>query len=133
MQVPTANSILPSVDRLTYLVSGDLQSDDVPLWEIVWTLNTLAPAVPLDEKIRLARRAVRELVGIYDLWRGEWPAGPVALLTEGEKHVIAHDDAPWHDPEHATLLVWFAKRGPLGLTSPGSPPQRMSGWLGSLM
>jgi len=107
VRVANANTDLPSVDRLTYLVSADLQSDDLPLWEIVWTLNALAPAAPLDEKIRLARRTVRALVGQYDLWRGEWPAGPVALLTESETQTLAHDDAPWHDPENATLLVWI--------------------------
>ena len=110
--MPTAaNSDLPSVDRLIDLLSVDLQSDDVPLWEIVWNLNTLAPAAPLDAKIRLARRAVGELVGRYELWRGEWPAGPVAPLTESEQQAIAHDDAPWHDPEHTTLLVWIRDAG----------------------
>ena len=36
------------------LISGDRQSDDLGLWEVVWTLNALAPAAPLDEKMRLA-------------------------------------------------------------------------------
>jgi hypothetical protein len=111
VQVPDANIELPSVDRLAYLISGDLQSDDVGLWEVVWTLNTLAPAAPLDEKIRLARHAVSSLSGHHGLWRGEWPGGPVALLTEGEMQKLAHDDTPWHDPEHATLLVWIREEG----------------------
>jgi len=102
---------VPSLDRLTYLLSGDLQSDDLPLWEIVWTLNTLAPEAPLDQKIRLARRAVSQLVGQYDLWRGEWPTGPVVPLTESETRILATDDAAWHDPEHATLLVWLREKG----------------------
>lgn len=111
-QVPTTNGDdLPSLDRLTYLVSADLQSDDVPLWEIVWTLNALAPDAPLDEKVRLARSVVGALTGQYDLWRGEWPTGPVALLTEAEKRTLAHDDASWHDPEHASLLVWIREEG----------------------
>lgn len=110
MRVP-ANAELPSVDRLAYLISGDLQSDDVGLWEVVWTLNTLAPAAPLDEKIRLARHAVSSLLGHHDLWRGEWPGGPIALLTEAEERALAHDDTPWHDPEHATLLVWIREEG----------------------
>jgi hypothetical protein len=109
--VSDTNSSLPSLDRLTYLLSGDLQSDDLPLWEIVWTLNTLAPGAPLDEKIRLARRAVSVLVGQHDLWRGEWPTGPVAPLTEHERQALADDDAAWHDPEHATLLVWLREEG----------------------
>lgn len=111
MQVPDANTTLPSVDRLAYLISGDLQSDDLGLWEVVWTLNTLAPAAPLDEKIRLARHTVSSLLGNHDLWRGEWPGGPVALLTEDEKQTLAHGDTPWHDPEHATLLVWIREEG----------------------
>lgn len=109
--MPDANAELPSVDHLAYLISGDLQSDDVGLWEVVWTLNTLAPAAPLDEKIRLARLAVASLLGHHDLWRGEWPGGPIALLTEVEKQAIAHDDTPWHDPEHATLVVWIREEG----------------------
>lgn len=111
MQVSDANTELPSVDRLVYLISGDLQSDDVGLWEVVWTLNRLAPAAPLNQKIRLARHAVATLLGQHDLWRGEWPGGPVALLTEAEKQALAHDDTPWHDPEHATLQVWIREAG----------------------
>jgi hypothetical protein len=109
--VPNQSDRLPSVDRLTFLLSGDLQDDDLGLWEVVWTLNTLAPAAPLDEKIRLARRAVSRLLGQYDLWRGDWPGGPVALLTEDENRTLAHEDAPWHDPENATLLVWIREEG----------------------
>ena len=75
------------------------------------TLNTLAPAAPLDEKIRLARHVVSSLLGNYDLWRGELPGGPVALLTEEEMQTLARDDTPWHDPEHATLLVWIREEG----------------------
>lgn len=105
---------LPSLDRLTYLLSADLQGNDLPLWEIVWTLNVLAPAAPLGEKIRLARRAVSVMVGHNDLWRGEWPGGPVAPLTESELVTLAKDDAPWHDPEHATLLVWLRQEGAVG-------------------
>lgn len=110
-QASNPNADLPSVDRLAYLISGDLQSDDLGLWEVVWTLNTLAPAAPLDEKIRLARRAVSSLLGHNDLWRGEWPGGPARLPTEDEKQALAHDDTPWHDPEHATLLVWIREEG----------------------
>lgn len=109
--MPDANTDLPSGDRLAYLISGDLQSDDVGLWEVVWTLNTLAPGAPLLEKIHLARQAVSSLVGDHDLWRGDWPGGPVALLTEDEETTLGHDDTPWHDPEHATLLVWVREEG----------------------
>lgn len=59
----------------------------------------------------LARRAVSSLLGHHDLWRGDWPGSPVALLTEDEKQTLAHDDAPWHDPEHAALLVWIREEG----------------------
>jgi hypothetical protein len=102
---------LPSPERLAYLISGNLQSHDLGLWEIVRTLNSLAPDAALADKIRLARRTLPLLVGHYDLWRGERPSGPVALLTEREKQVLAHDDAPWHDPDHAELLVWLRDEG----------------------
>jgi hypothetical protein len=116
VKVPDANTDLPSVDRLAYLISGDLQSGDLGLWEVVWTLNTLAPRAPLSEKIRLARRAVSSLLGHQDLWRGEWPGGPIAPLTADDKHTLARDDTPWHDPEHATLLVWIREeRATFGL------------------
>ena len=108
------NSDLPSVERLAYLVSGNLQSGDLPLWEIVWALNALVPEAPLDEKIRLARRAVSHVAGQYNLWRGEWPEGPTARLTESETRALALDDAAWHDPENATLLVWLREEGSVG-------------------
>ncbi len=111
VQMPGPDSSLPSLDRLVYLMSAELQSDDLGLWEIVWHLNTLAPEAPLDEKVRLARRTVSVLMGQYDLWRGEWPAGPMAPLSESEKLALAHDDVPWHDPEQASLLVWLRDEG----------------------
>jgi hypothetical protein len=119
--VPDAKSNLPSVDQLVYLISGDLQDDDIGLWEVVWTLNTLAPAAPLDEKVRLARYAVSRLLGHYALWRGDWPGGPVAPLTEEEKQTLAHYDAPWHDPERATLLVWIREEETTPPPVPNSP------------
>jgi len=103
-------SPLPSVERLMFILADDLERDDLPIWEIVWTLNTLAPSAPLADKIRLARRAVSLLVGQYELWRGEWPSGPVAKLGDNEAQVLADDDLPWHDPEHAPLLVWLRQR-----------------------
>lgn len=102
---------LPSLDRLVFLLSGNLQSDDLPLWEIVWTLNTLAPTAALEDKIGLARRAASVLVGQYDLWRGEWPGGPVAPLTSSETEILVSEDAPWYDPDRATLLVWIREEG----------------------
>ena len=101
----------PSLDRLVYLTSADLQDDDLGLREVVCILSSLAPAAPLDERIRLARRAVSVLVGQYDLWRGEWPTGPVARVTDSEMQTLAHDDTPWHDPEQATLLAWLREEG----------------------
>jgi hypothetical protein len=101
------STTLPSPERLVFLLTGELESDDFPLWEFVWNLNTLAPSVPLADKIGLARRAVSLLVGQYDMWRGEWPGGPVAPLTDSDLQVLAENDEPWHDPEHATLLVWL--------------------------
>lgn len=92
-------------------MSAELQDDDLPLWEIVWHLNRLAPSASLDDKIRLSRRAVSVLVGHNDLWRGEWPGGPLAPLTQSETQTLASDEAAWHDPEHATLLVWLREEG----------------------
>ena len=48
---------------------------------------------------------VSVLMGQYELWRGEWPGGPVTRLTERETQALASDDVAWHDPEHATLVV----------------------------
>ena len=107
VKVPAETSQLPSLDRLVYLMSAELEEDDLGLWEVVWHLNTTAPAAPLEEKVQLARRAVSVLMGQHDLWRGEWPGGPVTPLSERETQALASDDAAWHDPEHATLLVWI--------------------------
>ena len=63
---------------------------------------------------RLNARGVRPvsvLMGQYELWRGEWPGGPVTRLTERETQALASDDVAWHDPEHATLVVWI-REGP---------------------
>ena len=98
---------LPSAERLAYLLSGDLQDDDIPLWEIVWGLNTRAPDAPLTAKLRIARRAVSQLGDECELWRGSWPGGPESPLTDLELRVLAEDDAVWCDPEKASLLIWL--------------------------
>src|SRR5205085_2885906 len=86
---------LPSIERLAYLLSGDLQAGDVPVWEVVWQLNRSAPLAPLEDKLRLARRAVSQLGDEYQLWRGTWLDGPVAPLTVQETRDLAADDAAW--------------------------------------
>lgn len=106
MLVPQS-AALPSPERLVFLLTDEMESDDFPIWEFVWTLNTMAPSASLTDKIRLARHAVSLVVGQYDLWRGDWPGGPVTPLTESEMQTLANNDEPWHDPERATLLVWL--------------------------
>jgi len=74
----TDEADLPSVERLAYLLSGDLQDyGDLPLWEIVWQLNATSPVALLADKLRLVRRAVSQLGDECELWRGTWPGGPV--------------------------------------------------------
>lgn len=106
-----APSELPSAERLVFVLTEDLRADDFPLWEFVWTLNTMAPSVALADKVRLARRAVSLLTDEYELWRGEWPGGPTAPLSDDETRLLAADDAAWYDPEKAALLVWLRQVG----------------------
>lgn len=99
---------LPSVDGLIFQVSDLLESGDFPVWEFVWHLNATHPNADLADKIRLARRASANLIGQdYELWRGRWPEGPVARLTDSEMQDLATDDAAWSRPEAAALLVWL--------------------------
>ena len=103
---------LPSVDALILDVTDALESDDVPIWEFVWRLNAMCPDAQTPDKIRLARRAVTQLLGQeYGLWRGEWPSGPVAPLTERDVRQLADDDAAWTDPDSASVLVWLRATG----------------------
>lgn len=106
-----ALSELPSAERLVFLLTDELRADDFPLWEFVWTLNTMAPSVALADKVRVARRAVSMLTDEYELWRGEWPAGPTTSLSADETTLLAADDAAWYDPENAALLVWLRQVG----------------------
>src|SRR3990170_4082710 len=68
----TDEAALPSVERLAYLLSGDLEDDDLPLWEIVWQLTTTTPDARLADKLRLARRAISQLGDECELRRGTW-------------------------------------------------------------
>lgn len=61
------------------------------LREIVSTLNSRAPEAPVGAKVRLARGPVSRLAGQYELWRGEWPNGPVACLTATGEQALADD------------------------------------------
>lgn len=93
------------------MLADVIQEDDFPIWEFVWHLNRMAPAAPLGDKIRVARRAMRSFMDEYELWRGEWPSGPVAPMTEVEIEAMAGDEACWHDPQNASLLVWLRAVG----------------------
>ena len=106
MRVP--GDALPSVDGLIFQVHDLLDAGDVGIWELVWHLDASHADAPIEDKIRLARRAATDLISRdYDLWRGTWPEGPEAPLTEVEKRDLAHDDAAWSDPESATMVVWL--------------------------
>jgi len=103
---------LPSVDALILDMTDSLQSDDLPLWEFVWRLNAMCPDAPTSDKVRLSRQAVTQLLGQeYELWRGEWPTGPVAPLTERETRDLADNEAAWSDPLSASVLVWLRATG----------------------
>lgn len=99
--------MLPSLDRLVHLLSGDIQSDDLPLWEIVWTLNARWRR---RHRLRTrsvwhdARRLCWSISTTYGVVR---PGGPVALLTRSETESLVSEDTPWYDPKRATLLVWI--------------------------
>jgi hypothetical protein len=81
--------------------------DDQWLWEVVWDLNARFPAAGQEEKIRLARQAVSELLasGFIELWRGVWPDGPVEPLGAAEIERLHVEAEPWCDPEQADIIV----------------------------
>ena len=87
-------------------MSDLLQADDVGAWEFVWHLNATHPDAALEDKFRLVTASRDNLIiQNYALWRGHWPEGPTASLTEAEKRDLAQEDATWSDPETATILV----------------------------
>jgi hypothetical protein len=89
------------------LVATLRSSGDQWLWEMVWRLNDEFPALEVGTKVALVRQAVLGLTlkaGI-ELWRGQWPTGPVAPLSQEEMARILAEDAPWHDPENSDLLI----------------------------
>jgi hypothetical protein len=98
---------LPSPERLAYVIAGDLAEDDVGLWEIVWGLNSTNPEAPLDEKVRIARRAVSLLSNEAELWHGDPLEPGSGPLSAAELRALAEDDLAWHDPANASLIVWL--------------------------
>ena len=108
-------SLLPSVEQMSERFTEKLQTaGDQWLWEMVWSLNKEFPAVEVGAKVVLARQVVLALTlkaGI-ELWRGNWPTGPVAPLSQEEMARILAEDAPWHDPEQSDLLVVVQKAVP---------------------
>ncbi|MDP9074478.1 MAG: hypothetical protein M3N98_09960 [Actinomycetota bacterium] len=104
---PQPDSPLPSVEQLSEQYLDSLADGDQWMWELAWKLNEEFPAVELAEKVALARQVVIGLTikGSTELWRGQWPAGPVAPVSREEMAKIMAEDAPWHDPEHAEILV----------------------------
>jgi hypothetical protein len=105
---------LPSVDVLSARLLDILRQDgDQWLWEIVWALDREFPDVAVDEKVARAREVVVALTlqGRIELWRGQWPAGPVAPLSPEERAQVLTAVAPWHDPEAAGLHVVIEAAG----------------------
>jgi hypothetical protein len=103
-------SALPSPERLAYVIAGDLEEDNLGLWEVVWGLNSSHPRASLEEKIGLARRAVSLLGNQADLWRGD-PLDPDGgPLTPEDLQALAADDLAWHDPKKASMIVWLKSR-----------------------
>jgi hypothetical protein len=99
---------LPSADGLIMQIRDLLDFGDVGVWELVWALNSSHPDARLLDKIKVAKRAATLLISQdWDLWRGVWPEGPIAPLTQEEKVRLSEEDAAWFDPESAELLVWL--------------------------
>jgi hypothetical protein len=92
------------------LIVGDLAEDDMGIREIVWGLNGTNPEADLSDKIRLARRAVSLLADETWLWRGDPLEPSSAPLTATEVQALGDDDAAWHDPDNASLVVWLRSR-----------------------
>ena len=85
-----------------------LHEGDQGLWETVWVLNSGEHETPVTDKVVLSRQVTFELLGQgrIELWEGSWPGGPTRRLTDSQIAGLEVDDAPWHDPESAKLLVW---------------------------
>jgi len=108
------DSTLPTVEEMSEQLQDALVDADQWLWEPTWKLNQEFPAVDLADKVNLMRQVILSLTlqGTVELWRGQWPAGPVAPLSKEEMGKILAQDTPWHDPEQAELLVVIEAAGP---------------------
>lgn len=107
-------SPLPSPEEVSSRLLETLRTDgDQWLWEMVWGLNREFPSVPVEEKVALARQVVMALTlqAKIELWRGQWPTGPVSPLTQQEMAHVLAASAPWHDPESADLMVVIEAAG----------------------
>jgi hypothetical protein len=93
-------------------------------------LNGRFPDATHVDKLTLARRVVRQLLadGQAELWRGEWPHGPVEPLGPAEIERLRIDDRPWYEPKNSDLLVVvrgrMRQRAPDCRASAGGLPTR---------
>jgi hypothetical protein len=101
-------SELPTSSEIAERLLDDLRyEDDQWLWEIVWRLNAKFPLVELADKVSLAQEVTWQLFndGKVRLLRGNWPEGAVGPLDDAGLKAIREQTLPWHDPEHAEILV----------------------------
>jgi hypothetical protein len=103
---------LPSSSAISARLLEDLKyEDDQWLWEIVWKLNADFPQVELADKVSLAQEVTWQLFneGQIRFLIGQWPEGAVGPLDNEGLEMIREQTLPWHDPEHAEILVLLTR------------------------
>ena len=91
---------------LAEFVQG-LSSYDLGLWELTWMAANRSGVVA-SSHVSWARASISDLVarGVVHLAVTSWPSmTPERELAPPDWRALAASDAPWHDPQQASILV----------------------------
>lgn len=92
------------IERIKYEIVSAANEDITGLYEVIWALNSLYPAITKAEKINYSKPAITELLqkGIVDLYRRNWDTRVAEGIKKEKALEIVKNDESWEAPSGET-------------------------------
>lgn len=92
------------IERIKYEIVSSANEDMSGLYEIIWALNSLYPAITKTDKINHSKPAIIELLqrDIIDLYSRNWNTQIEEKIEKAKALEIVTQDASWKAPSDET-------------------------------